>query len=377
MRKALVILFISVLISSVVFAVIIFLPLLKPDVPKAKVPYDKYLKYEKHDMLFLLLKKMGYMVEIRGFDYDKNLHKCIVVEENWNKNSFKKYSAWLGKGRRLIVFTGGEVSEDENSGESEDNLPPPVELKVNGVSQLLEGVKSISILGSGWTSPGQTYVPVREPGGRSLETLITSEGKVILARSSFNGGEIVYLGNDTIFSDRLLLDKDNAVLLNNLFREYFHTRIAVDMTGLGGTPESGKAPEISRPFFTMGVFPFIIIQAGLIALVFFLSNFKRFGNIIDSGKYRKRSIKNHLEAVGNFFSNSGNKNALVKIFDDYFFEKLSRLFPGMNREELPAFLMDRYGERAGSELFKRGRRSNISRIEQKRRDFIKIIEKGL
>ena len=68
---------------------------------------------------------------------------------------------------------------------------------------------------------------------------------------------------------------------------------------------------------------------------------------------------------------------LVRVFDDYFFEKLSRLFPGINREELPAFLKERYGEKAGSELFKKGSRSNIVKIEEKRRDFIKIIEKGL
>ena len=232
MRKALVILFISVLISSVVFAVIVFLPLLKHEAPKTRIPYDRYLKYEKHDLLFLLLKKMGYMVVIRQFDYDKELHKCIVLEENWNKNSFKKYSGWLGRGRRLIVFTG-EIQEQADDASAEDNLPPPSELKVKGVaSQLLEGVGSLSAEGTGWTTPEGIYVPGREGLNSHFEPLVTAGGAVILASSSYNGGDIIYIGNDTIFSDKLLFEKDNAVLLNNLFKEYFHTPIAVDMTGL-------------------------------------------------------------------------------------------------------------------------------------------------
>ncbi|MGA2142394.1 MAG: hypothetical protein ABSG94_08215 [Brevinematales bacterium] len=378
MRKALVILFISVLVSSVVFVIIIFLPLLKPSIPKTRVPYDRYLKYEKHDLLFLLLKKMGYMLVIRQFDYDKDLHRCIVLEENWNKNSFKKYSGWLGRGRRLIVFTG-EIQDQGDDASTEDNLPPPSELKVKGgtASKLLEGVGSLSVLGSGWTTSAGTYVPGRETFSSHFEPLVTLGGDVILASSSYNGGEIIYIGNDTIFSDKLILEGDNAVLLNNLFKEYFHTRIAVDMTGLEDAASAGKTPEKPSYFFTKGIFPYIILQAGLIALAFFLANFKRFGGIVDYGKYKKRSIKNHLDAAGNFFANSGNTVVLVNVFDDYFFEKLSRLFPGINREELPAFLKERYGERAGSELFKKGRRSHIARIEEKRRDFIKIIEKGL
>jgi hypothetical protein len=207
-----------------------------------------------------------------------------------------------------------------------------------------------------------------------IEPVLSGNGSTLLSMSTYRGGEIVFINDDLMFSDKLLLSKDNAVLLNNIFKDYYHTHIAFDISA--GSP--GKTPgKVSGEFFlAKGNFPYIVLQACLLALAFFLANFKRFGNILDYGKYKKRSIANHLEAAGNFLSNSGNTAALSSIFDDYFIEKISRLYPGRSREELFGSLEKRYGDVFNGSSFGKDRGRDLARIEEKRRKVIKIIEKG-
>jgi len=363
MRKALAILFISLVISTVVFFAIILLPLIKPAEPRVKIPYDRYLSYENYDMMFLLLQKMGYMIITRVWDYDKNIHKCIIFDNNLDNTSFKRFRGWLGRNKRLIVFTGGSNS-------SRDIGKPMTELKIRGRSPLLEDVKSIEIKRNGGLPLKGFY---NGAGALKIEPLITSGTSVLLARTSYKGGEIVYIGDDRIFSDKLLLEKDNAVLLNNLFKDYYHSEIAFDQSA-----EQSAAPEEKNEYFiAKGAFPYIMLQLCLLAAAFFLANFKRFGNVLDYNRYKKRSIKNHLEAAGNFLSSSANQEALSKILDDYFYERISRIFPGKNQDELPDFLVQRYGSRADPDIFKRNKVRNIAKIEEGRRKFIKIMGKGV
>ncbi len=365
MRKALAILFISFLISILIFLAIILVPSFMPGVSKVKVPYDKYLAYDSHKLMFSLMRKIGYIITVREYDYNKDLHGCIVLLDEWNEKSFKRFSGWFGKNRRLIIFVGtGGISDPQEL--------LPGEIKVNGKSPFLEGVNSLEV----FNGSGPSLEGIYEPQGMSkIEPVIIKGSSVILADASFKGCGIVFIGDDRIFSDKILLMKDNAVLLNNLFKDYFHTPIAFDQTrGTAGVPQV-KEIKIEN-FIAKSNFPYLFIQICLLALMFFLVNFKRFGNVLDYNKYKKRSMTNHLEAVGNFFSNSRNISSIAGIFDDYFFEKLSRFFPGRNQEELLDTLAKRYGDAVGSEIFKRGHGRNTAKIEEKRRIFIKIIEKG-
>ncbi len=362
MKKALLIIFISVIIGSICFAVYKFLPLFSVKKTSVKSPFDRYLSYESHDLMMEFLRKLGYDITVQQYGYSMDLYSCIAVSD-WNKFNFSRIGGWLGKGKRLIVFF--DSGSDYGKGGSK-------EIETGQQNQFLNGVKKVIIYGGRESlDTGEIY---RAPGMTSIIPVLSDGRDILIAGASCNGGDIVFVLDDTLFSDRNILKSGNAVLLNNIFRDYYHKTIVFDQSKNIAEPAGGKfEPEI---FLFKDGFPYLLAQLFLIAVIFFAVNFKRFGNILDYDLYKKRSLSYHISAVSNFYLNSGKPEIAAGILDDYFFERIARYFPGAGFEEMKADLLKRYGNRFSADIFERGGKAGTALKEKQRMKFINLMEKG-
>jgi len=139
-------------------------------------------------------------------------------------------------------------------------------------------------------------------GLKKITPILKSGDRIIIALEKYNDGEIIYVADSYMFSDKSVLKEDNAVLLNNLFKKYYKKSIAYDKTS---EIEKDDIVENKKPsFLTMHHFPYLILQLIMIMMIFALIFIKRFGFPLEYDKYKKRSIVHHLEAVGFFFEKS-------------------------------------------------------------------------
>jgi hypothetical protein len=359
MRKLLLIAFMSIVISAIIFLAFLFISAYSRKPSGKKIPYDTHLTYSDYDVMFALLRKMGYMVLIQDYSYEKKNIDCIVIDRAWNKKTFSSFKDWFGKNKRLVVFLDGKLNKKGR------------EIFVKSKNPLLESVDKLSI------HTTKNEKELYSPNKIRFESVLKAEGQMIIAKAAYREAEIILICDPYLFADKNMLKAGHAALLNNLFKKYFHKFIVFDRTPL--VLEGKKAGEKSKEpqsFITKGHFPYLILQLVLLALVFYLVHYKRFGNILDYQKYKKRSIRNHLQAAANFLFNSGNKEVLKNILDDYFFEKLTRLFPGRKQEELIRELKKRYKNYFSVDLFSKNQSSQLVEIETQRQKFLNIIGKG-
>ncbi len=397
MRKAVLILFISVILSAIIFLIYILSPLFKTTPSNEKVPFDKYLQYNQWNLMFEMLQKMGYMISIQQYDYLMDPAGCIVIEDVWNEENFIKFKKWFKKNKRLIVFLkekqAGTSNENENNssdesqdetgkGEGNSNLKTMntisgprdlLNISVNSSDPLLKDVHRLKIDGKSVIDSSNFEYTDKE---MEYSTILRVNGNSIIRKAVYHEAEILFISDGFMFSDKNILKEDNAVLLNNLFKDYYHSLIVFDETKAMKEQKRLMNLHKKESFLTMGSFPYIVLQLLILGIVFFLAHYKRFGNILDFNQYKKRSVRNHIQAVGNFLLNSGSNRALADIFDEYFFEKLARLFPGRNLEELISELRNRYKGSGEIDIFQRNQVYNLALIEMERYKFIKIIEKG-
>jgi hypothetical protein len=295
-----------------------------------KEPFDAYLFYE-NNLRDRILKDLKYKVDQKYSNFKKEDYDIIFLDYPVNHYFMKKkpdeiidgLRKWCRKGRRAIVFFNSlanndnsqdivneddadkaDASDDTDNYEMEDSMTV---VNVKSTDILFEDVGHLLI---------NTDCDVRVKNARAI---LQAGDKTIIARESVNdGGEIIYIADSYIFSDKNILKEDNAVFLNNLMKKYFAKRIAMDRNIDYSVPEE-------KSFLEMGSFPYILMQIVLIGLAFFLVHFKRFGKPLDKDLYKKRSVVRHLESIGYFYEKCKRNDIVVKIFDQYFMERLQRL----------------------------------------------------
>jgi hypothetical protein len=307
-------------------------------------PFDTYLTTYSNSLRDRILTKyLKYRTTTKFWSYSALKNNIVVLDYNiyniYNNKKpdeiIKSWEKWLKQDRRLVVFynnfyniennntdESSDVQPEQSSSQNEDisdsinsgnmqilkgNLSS--EYEINSKDPLFEGVSTLLI-----SSNSQMH-----QNKRKVNVLLTVDNRVIIAKEIFNKGEIIYIADDTIFSDKNILKNDNAVLLNNLFKKYYPEKIIFDKN----IPQAETVSGIN--LFQIVNFRYLFIQILLFSVIFFLVYFKRFGQPLDRDLYRNRSVMRHLESIGYFFQKSGRNIIMVKIFDQYFFERLQKL----------------------------------------------------
>ena len=252
-----------------------------------------------------LLKKVGYTIHRKIFIYNREDFNCILTIDPVDEEKLNEWKQWVKQGRRLILFGSGSTNfgylAEISSGFVSPSSPHPF---FNDIEQLfISSQKSFS----------DDFVQ-----NEDMEILLKTKDKVLIAQEKIRNGDILYISDLSFFSDRNVLQGDNAVFLNNLCKKYYKDKIIFDFSFQTGTS------DVTEPFYKKGIFPFLIIQFFIIFTVFFLSGIKRFGPALNPEKYRKRSLSHHLKSVSYFFEKTGKPLLLAKIFDKFFIYQIQQ-----------------------------------------------------
>ena len=372
MKKSIVLIILSIIITVILIISFLFIRFIINFKYKDE-PFDKNLYYLSNTKQIKLLKKLKYKVSRKHFKYKKEKYKVILEEIPIDKyldykslkEKFNKSKEWLSKGKRLIVFYNVlDNTDDFIYPENEDFIS----LKVKSSNQLLNQINSVYIYKN--CDLGRYN---RNIHSNRFKPILKYNNKTIIAEENYNEGQIIYIADYYIFSDKSILKDDNAVLLNNLFKNYYKDKIAFDQ--VIDIPKIEK----SKSFLFMSKFPFLLIQIIIITFIFFLTFIKRFGAPLDFQKYKKRSISNHIKAVGNFLQKSNNLQAIVKIFDQYFFERLQKIIKTktIDKKNMLNDIYKRYNLSAEEkELFISNNIPNITEIQKRRELFLKKLKRG-
>ncbi|MCK4798408.1 MAG: hypothetical protein KAT05_13595, partial [Spirochaetes bacterium] len=291
-----------------------------------------------------------------------------------NEKNLKKWRKWAKKDKkvRVILFCDKffkKKSKELNSNSYYSNINfKDIKITRNNDS-LLEGVKKLHINTNAYINS----LDKKLFKNNKLFPIIKYKGKTLIAKELLNDGEIIYISDIFIFSDKSILKYDNAVFLNNLLKDYHDRPIVLD-----NVYEKEKKIKEHIPFFLfMGNFKLIFIQIIIILILFFLTFIKRFGHALDKEKFERRSLLRHLEAVGYFFEKAKDPIVYVKILDKYFLFQLKKLIKirtslkiDIINEIKKRYVIDKNDE----EIFLLNNRTNIARKEVKREKFIRKLK---
>lgn len=129
------------------------------------------------------------------------------------------------------------------------------------------------------------------------EILLGNSRGSLLLRDDFKQGTVYLLSDSMLFSNRSLVNENNAVFLNNLLKEYYMNSIFVHEP----VPVVTTSPVA---FLFRGRLFYLTIHLLLMGLVFILINVVRFGNPVMANPLARRTLQEHLNAVGYFYLKS-------------------------------------------------------------------------
>lgn len=372
MRKVILIILLS-LVTSIVLAVIGYYVYFRLTYEPYHEPYYERLSHSDRRTNFMrsLLKKLKYKTANRLLDYDKDKFNAIYLNyyiDEDNSSQLLEWKEWVTEGKRLIVvFIYPDNPSDYFmlSAENFDNIQTSAP-----DTPLMEDVEALYLRKFNVLNHDLTDALTAQ-----AEPLVESEEGIYVAKESYRGGEIIYIADRHIFANLPLFKADNGLFLNNLLKKYHKEKIVFDW--VSNTPPE---KETELPFFLMASFPYILLQLLILALIFFLTFFKRFGAAIDRDRYRKRSITRHLEAVGYFYQKSNNPENITNIFDGYFIERLRSLlrFRSTDEKSVTEELKKRYNLQGDEEkILAFNDTENITEVQIERELFIKKLRKGI
>jgi hypothetical protein len=355
----------TIVLSAVLFSaykIIRFSMNYKPE----KIEYDYNLDYMNFDIEKKFLASLNYKISIKTFPYKKEDFNIIISEIKPNEKNIIEWRKWVKKGKRLILFYNSESDLKDNYNYPDNNTFD--ELEVNSNEELFADVRKIFV-------NSRAYIDLRnwKIFYNYNNVLLKNDYKILICRESYNGGEIIYIADNSIFSDYSLLKNNNAMLLNNLVKNYINDVIVFDQV-YDSKEETG--PRTPYFLFT-GNFKYLFLQLILIAVIFFLVFIKRFGMPVDKESFERRSLLGHLEAAGLFFEKSRNPAVISRIFDRYFLFRLKNILKirYLSKNDLFNEINKRYGlSKNEIELFSFDYNKNIVQKEINREKFIRKLK---
>lgn len=398
MKKIIII--IASAIPVVIFIIFIFLFIKsKINYHYKEEPFDEYLSYYNQKIKYNILKKLGYKTEKRTLKYKKEIYDIIVLDYNFeifetdlNKHNkfnnkeknvfYEKWDKWLKQGKRLIVFfhpyqeviglnsyfNNFDYYWRYNTEYSKVNIKKRDNKFLNRVNSLYIDTNN--------------YMTKRDLSkiNTKIKPILKQGNKIFIAYEDRNKSQIIYISDYFIFSDKSILQMDNAIFLNNLLRDYFNKVIIFDKV-LNHNGNNTYKNNSSIPFFLTGAFKFISMQLLILAFIFFLIVIKRFGKPVNMLEFKNRLLKPHLNAVGYFFEKTNNETILNNILNEYFVFQLKQTLKFFSsNSDLFEEINKRYNlSKEEQNLFdfeKKRTKKEIISLHIKRHKFVKKIREG-
>jgi hypothetical protein len=320
-----------------------------------KESFDTYLGYGENVRDRLLKNRLKYKLKTRYTDYKKDNYKILYMDYPLTYYFLKKkpdemlgkLRKWCDKDKRAIVFYNTDNNFDLPDDMTDDKEPAAdissdqyddyesymdaTSVKIESSDPLFEGVNYLTL-------NANCDINI---AGYNLKPLLKVDEKTIVAREEINGGEIIYIADYHVFADKNILKDEKS-------------------------------------FIEMSGFPFIFMQLAILFIVFFLAYFKRFGSPLDMDLYKKRSVVRHLESVGYFFEKCRKDDIIVKIFDQYFMERLLKIIKirASDEKNFISDLEKRFGlSKEDMKLFYFNNDNNIQENQIKREKFLRKFKK--
>jgi len=239
-------------------------------------------------ILYNLLKRLGYKIQywdtFSGFRRDSVLF--YINYKQSDSENFSEIKKWVADGN-ILFFVGMKTETDPvfNNSIIDGDL---MEVKIQEPS--LQGDNDI-------TYKSTIYFDKQSTG----QTLLGNSQGAVLLKNTYEEGTVYLLSDMLFLSNKTLADENIAIFLNNLVKKYYGRLFFVYEQGF-----SGRSNTIG-PLFQGKLFYFTI-HIILMGIIFLLSQSIRFGNPIKFNPLARRTLQEHLVAVGYFYLKSNALN---------------------------------------------------------------------
>ncbi len=159
------------------------------------------------------------------------------------------------------------------------------------------------------------------------KVLLSASDKPILLEIKAGKGTIYLLSDSSLFKDFHMKDENVAVLINNLLKPFYEDKLYI-LHGehYSSTPDHGAEDNLTliRKLFQGKLF-FIAIHLILMGVLFILWKGKRFGKTVLLNSRSRRSLAEHLSAVGLFYRKAKSTHIVEQIQTQHFVFRLRKL----------------------------------------------------
>ncbi len=357
MKKALLLIFVSVVITFVVavlYTVTDFSLSYKPE----NIEWDSHLTYLSGSFAVELLRKTGYYVKwgvkSKHFERSNTVIDLSIYSTNQLESLFDYYESVNVKDKSIVVLV-------QTSNES-----PDFEKQKPFSSSIFKNIRSVYTASQ---LPSDSILK-EMPAGYDYTKMITVNGNIFCLKTMVKGAEVFIIFDPHVFSDYSILKEDNAELLFAITGSN-GKNIIVDNKSVNNNK------TVNNNNFNFFMIPLLLSLIAFI-IVFFINNIRRFGNIPDYDKYKKRSFLIHLRGVGNYLSMRKTEQ-ISTILDAYFYEKLRKITrtEGNDADRMINDILKRYNlDSADYSFIYPIKYNNLIATDNQRVDFIKKLTKG-
>lgn len=143
-------------------------------------------------------------------------------------------------------------------------------------------------------------------------------------RKSQGDGSVWVLSDSVLLANDFLKQKKAALFFNRLLQPFFGKRIYMVRSDLLSSRNSQKTKSILALLFTDRLL-YITLQLLWILALFMARQGKRFGEPELVNPYARRTLNEHLKAIGHFYQKAGHAGIVDEINGEYFKYMLAKL----------------------------------------------------
>jgi hypothetical protein len=147
-------------------------------------------------------------------------------------------------------------------------------------------------------------------------TLLERDGSVYAARFDYGEGEIIALADGRLFTNASIAMADNAAFLVAMLKR--HENHKVELVGeLTGSGAKSPLSSVER-----GKLAPVLLQLGLVLVLFFLYKGVAFGTLVDPPSVKRRSFSEHARALGLLYAKARAAGHARTVYGAYALERL-------------------------------------------------------
>jgi hypothetical protein len=276
-------------------------------------PDDPYYLFTR------LYKKLGYPVIDH---YPRRLpepDQDLIIYLNYEKNpkELKKLlNQWVKRGGTLwIAGIEGDRDPIESNELAGSNLKTVYSGAVNPEAGA-SGSKPVFRLKGKYT---RHFLPDNNLDPKGI--LLYARQGPLLYKTKQGDGTIFVLSDSALITNEFLRQDKAAVFFNRILRPYFGKRIYIHRRDLSGPQKT--TPVLALLFKDKLLF--ITLQLLWIMALFMAREGKRFGEPQLIDPYARRTLSEHLKAVGHFYQKAGSPGIVDEINGEYFKSMLAKI----------------------------------------------------